>query len=192
MSEAAVKKTVMVGLLSALAMSIVVSGVSKYLSFPILSYLKFDPAEIPAFIGLFLGGLKVGLGVSIFHYVFLLWFGEFTPVGPTMKFLAVASTLIGWSFGEKLTSTVWVKLLASSLFRVAVMTIANVYVLLFIYPDWISSIGKMLGMDVSNTWNVLLVILGLTGVYNVLHVVLVNYLASKIIVDRVKAVIEHV
>lgn len=190
MSSPRVRRVVLVGLLSALTISIVLSGVSKYLSFPILTYLKFDPAEIPSFIGLLVGGVQVGVYVAIFHYLFLLWFGEFTPIGPTMKFLAVLSTIIGWSLGGRISNNLAVKLASASILRVVVMTIANIYVLTLIFPEWIGYAGRLLGMEASSSWEVLMVVLGLTGVYNVLHVVFVNYLVSKIIVDRLRYFME--
>ena len=189
MVESRTRELTLVALFSALSISIVVSGVSKYLSFPILTYLKFDPAEIPAFMALFLSGLRAAFGVAFFHFIFLLWFGEFTPIGPTMKFLAVASTLAGWGLGGRLANHVWVKLAVSSTLRVAVMTVANIYVLLFIFPEWIHYLGGMLGIG-DDVWSVLSVVLALTAVYNVVHVVIVNYFAAKVIVDRIRAVVK--
>lgn len=190
MSKNRVRRVVMISLLSAIAVSIVVSGVSKYLPFPILTYLKFDPAEIPAFIALFMLDYKAALGVSIVHYIFLLWFGEFTPIGPTMKFLAVISTIFGWELVGMFSSNTIARLVSASITRALVMTIANIYVLLFIFPDFICYAGRLLGYSECDVWTVLPIMLGLTAVYNVLHVLVLNYFVSKIIADRVSAVIK--
>jgi len=169
-------------LLAATAIAITVLGISKYLRFPILTYLTFDPAEIPTFIALLVLNVKYAFMVAIAHYAFLLWFGGWTPIGPTMKFLAVSSMLLGWQLGKFLSKRTVVKIATASIARAVIMLIANVIVLLFIYPNFISIISKILGT--TSTYETLLIMLLLTSIYNVLHVVF-DFSISKIIVERI-------
>ena len=77
------------------ALSVVMTMAKLAFPFPVLPYLKFELAEIPVVIAAASLPPRVSLYASLAYWFVLLLVGEWTPIGPTMKFLAVISTVAG-------------------------------------------------------------------------------------------------
>lgn len=168
--------------LAALASLLTLSGASTLLRMPPpFSYLVFDPSEIPSLIAYFLFNFKVSVLVAVIHFVFLLFRGEFIPIGPFMKFSAVISMLIGFHVAFKMRKGKVFCVMFSSLFRALVMTVINIIVLIVFFRNFILSIS-------SNYVVGLLFILFVTAAYNVIHVVIFNYPIAKAIIYQIEKI----
>ncbi|MCS7125956.1 MAG: hypothetical protein NZ929_03495 [Aigarchaeota archaeon] len=148
-------------------------------SFPIIPYLKFDIAEIPvvtAFIGF---GPIPGIVSSITYWLILNLFGEWAPIGPAMKFLAVTSMLAGFWISYKLASRFRISYILVFLFgglmRVLATTIVNYLLLVAIAPFFleyaVSFVSLALGLKIDVGIGGLMLVLAFTAVYNILHVI---------------------
>ena len=162
--------------------------------FPILPYLKFDFAEIPVMLALFLGGFGVGFSASVIHWIVLTiargWF-----LGPLMKFLAVAPMVIGSWLGIKLVKgrslwkTLTMALLLGIIFRVIVCSITNVVVLLWVAPDYLkfsASLLKSIGFNISSEMEAVTLTLWFTAIFNAIHVFLSSIVAYMVFKATVK------
>ena len=149
-------------------------------SYPIIPYLKFDVAEIPVVLAFFLLGPEAGLISSIVYWVILLLVGSYTPLGPTMKFIAVISMVAGLWLGFRLLKNPrWGLLLGSfigCLLRVLTMSIFNYLILVFLFPEFLevaaASISMVLGLKFSEEGMALILVIIFTALFNVLHTVL--------------------
>lgn len=149
-------------------------------SYPIIPYLKFDVAEIPVVLAFFLLGPEAGLISSIVYWVILLLVGSYTPLGPTMKFIAVISMVAGLWLGFRLLKNPrWGLLLGSCigcLLRVLTMGILNYLILVFLFPEFLeiaaASISMVLGLRFSGEGMALILVIVFTALFNVLHTVL--------------------
>jgi len=115
------------------------------------------------------------------------------PVGPTMKFLAVSSNLIGMYFVKKITGRVTkiyliLELVSGAIVRIAVMTIANIIVLEILFPYYLG-FSKMLlenaGVRVATENEALVLVLVIVGFFNMVHA-LVSALPALAIVSAIK------
>ncbi|MBO3768709.1 MAG: hypothetical protein QXS21_02820 [Thermoproteota archaeon] len=150
--------------------------------FPLIPYLKFDIAEVPAIISLFLFGPLPGLFTSLVYLVVLNFIGSFAPIGPILKFLSVLSTMIGAWFGITICSRAKSKpftyivavLVFSAIVRVMILTLANYIVIWILMPNFLSyatfAVSLATGIKLSPNFEGLLVVLILTAIFNVLHV----------------------
>lgn len=162
------------------ALSGVLAMMPLSFSFPLIPYLKFDIAEIPV-VTAFLGfGPFPGFISALTYWLVLNIFGEWSPIGPAMKFIAVASMLAGLWVSYKLVSrfrTPWFMVfLFSSLTRILATSISN-YVLLaltapFFLEYAVGFLSLALGMEIEAGVGGLLIVLFFTAIYNTLHVVL--------------------
>ena len=149
-------------------------------NYPIIPYLKFDVAEIPVVLAFFLLGPEAGLISSIVYWVILLLVGSYTPLGPTMKFIAVISMVAGLWLGFRLLKNPrWGLLLGSCigcLLRVLTMGILNYLILVFLFPEFLeiaaASISMVLGLRFSGEGMALILVIVFTALFNVLHTVL--------------------
>ena len=148
--------------------------------FPIIPYLKFDLAEIPVVVA-FLGfGPLPGAISALTYWGVLTLVGEFTPLGPAMKFLAVGAMLLGFWTGLKASRDHRLCLALGfafgSLLRVLATTAANYVVLLILFPEFLDMachfVSAVLGVNLGSAASAFLVVLGFTAVFNVLHVIL--------------------
>jgi len=80
----------------------VCSGLAVYMTFykfvfafPVLPYLKFEAAEVPRCCGILFSWPLMGFDFSCNYWAVLTLVGEWSPLGPVMKFLAVAPMLLG-------------------------------------------------------------------------------------------------
>jgi len=153
------------------SLALVISVARIEVPFPVLTYLKFDLAEIPSVLTLLLAGPGWSYLCAAIHYMGLLSrSGDF--LGPTMKFLAVVSMLAGVGIGR---GRPLVMLTMGTLLRVTVTSISNLLVLGFLFPEWLSYAEALLrgvGFNPAGEWEVMLVTLALTAVFNVLHTLL--------------------
>ncbi|MEN2974978.1 MAG: hypothetical protein ABDH32_05295 [Candidatus Caldarchaeales archaeon] len=160
-------------------------------SFPLIPYLKFDIAEIPvvtAFIGF---GPIPGAVSAITLWLILNIFGEWTPIGPAMKFLAVISMLTGFWIGYKLSSRFRVSYIVVFLFgglvRIIATTIANYILLVALAPFFleyaVSFVSLALGLNIEVGLAGLILVLFFTAVYNILHT-LFSLFPSILLVKR--------
>jgi len=184
MSEGARKKIyTLIALMASLAS--LFSILKLTFPYPFLPYLKFDLAEIPAAFMLLLVGFEESIIVSVIHLLFLMMQGEFVPMGPLLKFMAVASMLAGYHLTEKLLShsvkgskntkiRLITTLLTASATRIIVMLLANIVVLLFVFPQLVFT----------SLWLILLH----TSIFNLLHTFFTMLVAYSI-VCQVKSII---
>ena len=136
-----------------------------------LIYLKFDFAEIPSVLTFLLVGAKWGYLCALVHYAGLLARSG-DPLGPTMKFLAVSSMLLGMQLSSSHSK---LSLALGALVRIVAMSLANMLVIGFLFPSWIPAIQGLLktaGLEVEGWNEVMCVTLMLTGVFNALHTLL--------------------
>ena len=149
--------------------------------FPPIPYLRFDPAEIPVFTALLAFGPAVGMLSAIIYYIVLLVVGEFSPIGPTLKFLAVAPSLLGFYLAGKLVSSRGFKTMvvsgavSASVLRVLVTTAANYVVLVVMFPEFLNfaamTLSAFIGTSLSPDLQGLILVLTFTAIYNILHIV---------------------
>ncbi|QOJ79477.1 hypothetical protein IG193_03175 [Infirmifilum lucidum] len=130
--------------------------------YPVLPYLKFDLAEVPATFAYFMCGLSCGLLAEALHFAGLVARGS-EPLGAFMKFLAVSSMLVGSSVVKAVSKNIVLEFLGASTTRVAVMTIINWVYFTLLYPGFLSYAVKMAGG--------LILVYVYTAVFNLVHTV---------------------
>ncbi len=167
------------------------------LPFPIIPYLKFDIAEIPVVVA-FLGfGPIIGITTSLIYWAILTMVGEFTPLGPFLKFIAVMSMLVGMWLGSRVYSLVGRGGMASFLaqlmlfgavIRIAVMTVVNYLVLAVFFPYFLefasSAVALSTGIQATSQLEALLLVLAFTAVFNAIHTAL-SLLPSAALVRKI-------
>ncbi len=167
-------------ILAAFAIALTLSGLSTFIRMPPpFSYLVFDPAEIPSLIAYMAYGLKVGSLVATLHFLFLMFRGEFVPIGPLMKYTAVLSTLIGLHVAYKLKFKEVTSVIFAAVLRALIMNILNIIILMTIFREFLENLGKTLLEG-------LVLALIVTAIYNVAHVSLFDYPLAKLVLLRIK------
>ncbi|HDD43216.1 MAG: hypothetical protein DRN61_03700 [Thaumarchaeota archaeon] len=147
-------------------------------SYPIIPYLKFDFAEIPVFLAFLLMGPEAGFISSIVYWLVLLLVGSYTPLGPTMKFAAVTSTLLGFWLGFKALKTprggLILGLILGCILRVLAMSLFNYVALICLFPELLdfaaASISAFLGISFSSRISAFTTVAAFTAIFNILHV----------------------
>ncbi len=159
-----------IAIFSGLALLMSLSGISKLLIYPPVPYLKFDPAEIFDMMAYFIGGLEVALITTFIHFIGLALIGG-DIIGPGMKLLAVLSMILGYHLGVKISDKYIVHLGLSTITRVFIMSLANIYVLVILAPGFLEifTIYNTLFFISLSGLELLMIALILTGVYNVIH-----------------------
>ena len=160
--------------------------------FPILFYLRFDPAEIIDISSLLIFGPAVGIVTATIHFLILTGTSG-GPFGPSLKYLGVLSTYLGIILASRLGKHNLMKtgLLATAfgiITRVLVMTIVNYIYFVSIaqaafgvdYQGFAKFVLQSSGFNVDGLQLVYL-ILGLTALYNGIHAIL-SIVASLVIV----------
>jgi len=168
-----------------------VSGLSRVLVYPLVPYLKFDPAEIFIVTAYLIGGLSVGLTTSLLHFTGLMLLAE-EPIGPVMKLLAVVSMLIGLEISMRLgMGRVKTYILTTGL-RLFTTTAANAVVLYLLFPGFLEFFtGYVTGLGMDGALAALTIALILTGIYNVAHTFF-TLLPSEAIVAKILPIISPV
>ena len=148
--------------------------------YPLIPYLKFDPAELPVALAFLALGPIPGFLSAITYWIILLLVGEFSPIGPTMKFLAVSSMLLGAWAGFKVSKT-WrgglaLSMILGGFLRVLVMSISNYLVAVLFFPEFFEIAARMislsLGIKVLGRFSSILLVLAFTSLFNILHLLM--------------------
>jgi len=163
------------------ALTIVLTFANTEVPFPLLPYLKFDLAEIPVLMLLFLMGPVPALASEVVGWI-ALSVARGWVLGPTMKFLAVAPMILGYWIGVgafrrlfhegKLGPAFIFGTVVGALVRIAVTSIMNIVTLLLIAPDFLKFAGSMLqliGLASTSTQVVLMWTILLTALFNALQ-----------------------
>ncbi len=168
-----------------------ISGLSRVLVYPLVPYLKFDPAEIFIVIAYLIGGLHVGLTTSFIHLAGLMLLAD-EPIGPVMKFLAVASMLLGLEISGRLGLDRLKRYLLTTGLRVSAMTLVNAVVLYFLFPGFLEFFnGYVSSLGLEGAFAALFLALILTGIYNAIHTVF-TLLPSEAVVAKILPIISPV
>jgi len=157
-------------------------------AFPLLTFLRFDPAELFDVLAFLIFGPIPGLITAIVHWAILAETGTNGILGPTGKFAAVLSTLLGLWLGsmayrriaQKSTRTslaLGMMLGFAALARVGLMLVVNYFIFTYIGPvifgiDYLGFSQKSLaavGMQFAGPWQVLWAMLLFTSIFNGLH-----------------------
>jgi len=162
------------------ALAALLATLPLYVHFPIIPYLRFEAAEIPIVFAFLILGPEPAVLSSIIYWIVLLLVGEFTPIGPTMKFIAVFTMLLGLWLGFRTRRSPKVSLFIGSclgcLFRVLAMSIFNYVIVVIMFPEFIgiaaASISAVLGTGFLSYVPVLAAVLVFTAIFNVLHVII--------------------
>jgi riboflavin transporter FmnP len=160
-------------------------------SFPILPFLKFDPAELFSVLAFLIFGPVPALVTATVHWIFLTATGTDTPLGPAVKFASVLSTLFGLWIGSIIYQRLMVKhnrisfalgtmLAFAILCRVVILLVINYFVFTYIGPvifgiDYLGfsqqTLQGTLHMQFAGPLQVLTAMLIFTSIFNALHAV---------------------
>ena len=173
----------LVALLSAL--TILMALLRLKILFPLLPFLTFRLDEIICVIAFLLLGLKAGLAVSFAEFLALnLGKPYHALVGPSMKFLALVSMILGLEFARRVKGikeltrvNLMVLALFGMLFRVVVMSAATFILYYILFPSMYlpfaeKVILKVFGVEFSTGLELTMILIILTIIFNALHTVL--------------------
>ncbi len=166
--------------------------------FPILFYLKFDVSEVVDLSSFMIFGPTAGLLTALIHVTILGTVaggaGSGPFFGPSLKFLGVLSTYLGLLLASRIgkQSLLRTSLVMTSLAlitRVSVMTVANYFYIVFLaqtifginYAYFAQLVLSDAGINVTGS-GLIIYILGLTAIYNAVHVVF-SVLVSILLVN---------
>ncbi len=177
------------------AFAVMLASLRAEIPYPLLPYLKFDLAEIPVMIMLFIFGPLPSLVTEIIHWIGLTithgWI-----LGPLMKAISVIPMIVGFwlgvsmyrrlSSGKTQSTTILfiVGNIVGIVLRVIVSSIANIVVFLVVAPEWLEYAGYALnsvGIVTTSVFEVLLWTLLLTAIFNALHVPLSSLIAIALL-----------
>lgn len=160
-------------------------------SFPLLPFLKFDPAELFSVLAFFIFGPVPAIITATVHWLFLTATGINTPLGPAVKFASVLSTLFGLWLGSLAYKRSGIKLYRNSVvlffmlafaivMRVLILLVVNYFVFTFIGPvifgiDYLgfsqAVLQGTLHMQFAGPSQVLTAMLIFTSIFNGIHAV---------------------
>lgn len=158
------------------------------IAFPILPFLMFDIAEIFSVSALLLFGPLSSVITATVHWIMLvIRGGSFVAgIGPTMKLLAVLSTLLGMWAGYKISYLtrlrigylVFLMMFLALISRVGIMALANyvlyAYVTPFLGLPYITFIRetlvRTLGLELLTEADVILYAVLVVSLFNAIHV----------------------
>jgi hypothetical protein len=119
--------------------------------FPILPFLRFDPAELFSVLAFFIFGPIPAVITATVHWLFLTATGIDTPLGPAVKFVSVLSTLFGLWLGSLAYKKSGIKQYRNSVvlfFMLGFAIIARVFILLVVNYFVFTYIGPVIfGID---------------------------------------------
>jgi riboflavin transporter FmnP len=174
------------------ALSTVIIPPSIQPSFPIMSFLRFDPAELFSILAFLIFGPIAAVITATVHWLFLALNSSIgSPLGPSVKFASVLSTILGlWIGGHlyrriaggnpRMLPVLVVMLAFAVVARVGLLLIVNYFVFTYIGPvifgiDYIGfsqrTLQATLGLQFAGPWQLLLAMLFYTSVFNGLHAV---------------------
>lgn len=160
-------------------------------SFPILPFLKFDPAELFSVLAFFIFGPIPALVTATVHWMFLTATGTDTPLGPAVKFASVLSTLLGLWLGSityrrlavnhnRISLALGTMLAFAIMTRVLILLVINYFVFTYVGPvifgiDYLGfsqqTLQGTLHMQFAGPWQILSAMLLFTSIFNALHAV---------------------
>ena len=167
------------------ASTILLALIRLKIPFPPLPFLTFRFDEIPCVIAFLIFGFKAGLTVAFIEFLTLnLGKPYHVLIGPSMKFLAIVSMLMGFAVADKLWKLrfkgfkrfgIAAFLFMGMIFRVSVMAFSTfiLYYILFpkLYLPFAEGIlSKAMGLSFSSDLELVSIMLLLTSLFNVLHV----------------------
>jgi len=157
-------------------------------AFPLLSFLRFDPAELFDVLAFLIFGPIPALITAVVHWAILAETGTNRILGPTGKFAAVLSTLLGLWLGSMAYRRIAQKSTRASLAlgtmlgfaalaRIGLMLVVNYFIFTYIGPvvfgiNYLSFSQKSLaavGMQFANSSQVLWAMLLFTSIFNGMH-----------------------
>lgn len=174
------------GGLAALSTVVVPANIQPF--FPILPFLRFDPAELFSVLAFLIFGPVAAVIAATSHWIFLTATGTSGPLGPAAKFASVLSTLFGLWLGGRVYQRIGAKVSRMSfafglmlafavLARVCVMFIVNYFIFTSVGPvifgfDYLGfgqkALQLTLGVEYAGSW-LLMAMLLYTSVFNGLH-----------------------
>lgn len=170
--------------------AIIISLLRLRLPYPLLPFLSFDLAEIPSVLALLILDFKSALTVAIVHWLTLNLGRPFhVLIGPLMKLIAVVAMLVGFRIALGRRSPERARFVAMALFgsvtRVGVMSVVTFILYYFLFPAVYLPTSRgilknVLGIDVGPDIVVASIIVGLTAIFNLIHVFLSLIPASSI------------
>lgn len=161
-------------------------------SYPLLPFLSFDLAEIPAVLAFLVFDFKSAFTVAVIHWVTLNFGRPFhVLIGPLMKLIAVVSMLIGFKiiFNKPNLSldrrNLIYMIISGSLLRVGVMSFVTFLLYYIIFPGVYLPISaqilkNILGVELESIFLVGLLTVVFTALFNLLHVPLSLFPAASI------------
>ncbi len=166
-------------------------------SFPIMPFLRFDPAELFSVLAFLVFGPIPAMIAATVHWFFLTATGT-DVLGPAVKFAAVLSTLLGLWLGSRMyrrvarayryKSTVLVLVAFAVLMRVSLLLVVDYFVFAYVGPvifgiDYVGfsqrTLQATLGLRFAGPLEVLWAMLLYTSIFNGVHAafsVIVPYL----------------
>jgi len=179
------------GSLAALSTVIIPARIQP--SYPIMPFLRFDPAELFSVLAFLIFGPIPAIVAATVHWIFLIATGTGDPLGPSVKFISVLSMLLGLWLGSKLylrlsssaryrrmSVAVGSMLASAMLIRVAVLLVVNYFVFTYLGPvvfgiDYVGfsqlTLQATLGLRFASPSQILAAMLFYTSVFNGLHVI---------------------
>ena len=153
--------------------------------FPVLTYLKIELAEIPIVAAYLISGPAASMAAALIYWLALNIFGEFVPLGPAMKLVALASTLAGIYVARKVFPSTRYRLAAdlacAAALRTLTMTLINYLILIWLFPEWLGYAEQLLRVaGLTGAAPSLVIIIALTAVYNTIHAAISLSLAYTI------------
>ena len=136
-SESKSKVLASVALLGGLAFTL---RIAVDFPFPLASYLSLEVWEIPAYLALFIYGVRRGIAVAFTVFLLVQAFATGLPAGPLYNFIAVLSTMVGVFTITRATGKsihdffksrkmAIASVVSSAITRILLMTIVNAIVL---------------------------------------------------------------
>lgn len=173
------------------ALSTVILPAQIQPAFPLLPFLRFDPAELFSVLAFLIFGPIPAIVTATVHWLFLTVTGNGGPLGPAAKFAAVLSTLFGLWLGSITYQRLWIKhdrisfalglmLAFAMLTRVLLLLVLNFFIFTYIGPVifGINYLGfsqtvlqDTLHMQFAGPSQVLLAMLFFTSIFNAIHAV---------------------
>ncbi len=113
--------------------------------FPILPFLRFDPAELFSVLAFLIFGPIAAVIAATSHWIFLTATGTNGPLGPAAKFGSVLSTLFGLWLGGRIYQRIVTKnprmsfalglmLAFAVLTRIGIMLVVNYFIFTYVGP----------------------------------------------------------
>lgn len=175
------------------SMAYALSLMRLHIRFPLLPFLSFDFSEIPDLLAYFMFGFSGGAIASIAHWVALNFGTPFHQlIGPTMKLLAVLSTIAGLELASRLKSGPQIinYVSLSLLLRVSIMAAATFILYYYLFPSLYLPFSRRVlsgvGITVEADLTLATLMVVLTSIFNLIHIFL-SVLPAYAIYNRVVA-----